>query len=198
MTTQLPYEPPQYANYPAAPPWATPQAPPAAPVSPGSPRVAGPPTAHGQLMVAYPELMQSPARSTAPSVVPAVIYTFVFGLFGAISASRRADRAARNHHRRSPYWIAFAATLVAHTLASALAIAALAPVYLDVRAAAVTQAVQSNIRAASGASGATCQELPENRADGRRSYSCKLTFSNTRAGTVRVVADSDGNVLSTT
>ena len=47
-----------------------------------------------------------------PSVGPVVAFTLCFGVFGAISAARRSDKARAVGDRTGRYWIAFGATLV--------------------------------------------------------------------------------------
>nr|WP_296067673.1 hypothetical protein [uncultured Actinoplanes sp.] len=95
MTTQLPH-----GSYPTAPPWAPPPPEPPPPYRP-----------YGGLMVPFPEEMINAARPEPPSWVPVVLFTFFFGLFGAVSAGRRAARARLTRNERHPYWIAFGVTL---------------------------------------------------------------------------------------
>ena len=182
MTTQAPAG----GGYPTSPPWAPPTHAPA-------PHAAEPHTRHGQLMVPYPELMDGATGTKGPSWVPVVVFTFLFSIFGAISAARRADRAARQRKGRHPYWIAFGVTLVAgaiiwNTIAAAVAV----PVYLKYRDEAQTKAVQTAIVGQKVRGGqvtkATCTPLGD-EADGKRTYSCKLVFTNGRTGAQKVVAD---------
>ena len=188
MTTQLPYESPPGGGYPTAPPWATPTPSPAPQYGPE------PHTRHGQLMVPYPELMRGVSAPTAPSWGPVVVWTFFFGIFGAISAARRADRAARSRNARYPYWVAFGITLVIGVVLSAIAVATAVPVYLNFRDHAVTKAVQSSMAGQpAGARGvtvtrATCTPLDAER-NGTRTYTCSLVLSNGRTSTLKVVAD---------
>jgi len=194
MTTQLPYDPqaPAGGGYPTAPPWAVP------PPAPSSPESAGPPphTRHGQLLVAYPELMQGASGPTGPSWIPVVIWTFFFSIFGAISAARRAQQAGRSGKGRSPYWVAFGVTLVAGTIIwQAIALAVAVPVYLHYREQAVTKAVQSAIVGQpAGArkvtvAKATCTPLGDAK-NGLRTYNCRLVLSNGRTAALKVIADS--------
>jgi hypothetical protein len=52
------------------------------------------------------------AGTRAPGVGPVVAFTFFFGLFGVISAARRANRARLIGAPAGPYWTAFAVTTV--------------------------------------------------------------------------------------
>lgn len=189
MTTQTPYEPPSpYGAYSTAPPWAPEPAPP--PVAPQPPRW----IPHGQLMVPYPEEMANAGRPTPPSWVPVVIWTFFFGAFGAISASRRADAARRTRNDRHPYWIAFGATMGAGMVAWGLAVAFAVPTYLAMREEAVTKAVESGLTASGERVASTsCEPAGARAADGLRAYDCTVRLADGRTGQVRVTADSEGH-----
>jgi len=195
MTTQLPYDPqaPAGGGYPTAPPWAVP---PSAPEPAGSPIGEEPHTRHGQLMVAYPELMRGASGPTGPSWVPVVLWTFFFSIFGAIPAARRAQQAGRVGKGRYPYWIAFGATLVTGAIIwQAIALAVAVPAYLNYHEQAVTKAVQSEIVGQpAGArkvtvAKATCTPISDAKA-GVRTYNCRLVLSNGRTGALKVMADS--------
>jgi len=45
-----------------------------------------------------------------PTVMPVVVWTLFFGLFGVISAALRGDKARRLGADQSPYWIAWGVT----------------------------------------------------------------------------------------
>lgn len=204
MTTQLPYEasyPQQPASpaYPTAPPWAAPPPPPDGPPAPpdgfGTHHLQ-----HGQLLVPYPEEMHNAARPKAPSWWPVVGWTFFFGIFGAVSASRRADQARRGRNSVTPYWLAWGVTLAAGVLAAGIVLAVGVPVYSDYREAKVTELVQDRIvtdgrlteSAAVTASAATCEPTSPRDPAGHRRYDCLLTLDDGRAGTLTVTADTDG------
>jgi hypothetical protein len=202
MTTQTPYQPtpPQPPDsYPTAPPWA-PVAPPVVPeqVGAGQPGWGGVPyTPHGQLMVKYPQAMQDASRPKAPAVWPVVIFTLLFGLFGAISAARRAGR---SRNARAPYWIAFGATAVTGAVGWAVLTSIAVPVYLAVWESARTELVQDNlvhdgtIKTPTGTTvrGATCEPTSPRASNGFRAYSCVVTLSDGRSVTKKIVANRKG------
>ena len=81
MTTQTPFDPAApFPAYPTAAPWAPPQ-------PPGPPADHGPHTRHGQLMVAYPELMHRAGRPKPPSWIPVVLVTLLVGMVGALGGA---------------------------------------------------------------------------------------------------------------
>lgn len=49
--------------------------------------------------------------ASPPTVWPVVLWTLLFGIFGAISATLRSEKAYRCGYKVAPYWIAFAAAL---------------------------------------------------------------------------------------
>jgi hypothetical protein len=110
VTTQLPH-----GSYPTAPPWA--------PAPPVPPPVPPPYRPYGGLMVPFPEEMINASRPKPPSWVPVVLFTFFFGLFGAISAVRRANQARLTRNERHPYWIAFGVTLAVSLILQAVLLA---------------------------------------------------------------------------
>jgi hypothetical protein len=145
-------------------------------------------------MVPYPEEMVNAARPTPPSWVPVVIWTFLFGALGAISAARRADAARRTRNDRHPYWIAFGATMGAGLAIWGIAAAMLVPAYLAMREEAVTKAVQSGLtEAGDGVASTSCRPAGDRAADGLRAYACTVHLTNGRTGQVRVKADADGH-----
>jgi hypothetical protein len=149
-------------------------------------------------MVAHPELMHTSVRPK-PSWIPVVAWTFFFGLFGVISAARRAGKARKAGHPQQSYWIAFGATLFAGTVVWAVAAALTVPVYLNTRQTAMTKTVEENIVAqpatAAGVrvTAADCKSIDGNR-DGLYAYTCRVTLNNGRSGTVSVLAEPDGTV----
>ncbi|GIF00792.1 hypothetical protein [Paractinoplanes rishiriensis] len=157
------------------------------------------PLPHGSLMVLHPELMRAAARPKAPSWIPVAVFTFLFGLFGAISAHRRAKRAAWTGNSKQPYWIAFGVTMVVSTvLGVIMAISALIPLYLVVREDAAEKALESSIVQSKPANGpaataADCTPTAERGDDGLRPYTCTVTLEGGRKAGLRVVADDQGN-----
>jgi hypothetical protein len=190
MTTH-PHQPPP--AYPTAPPWASP-----APAAAAEP----PPYLQtGQLLVPYPEEMRNAARPTPPAWWPVAIWTFFFGILGAISAARRADRARRGGNGTAPYWITWAVTMaVSAVLGATLAFVA----YPAVRAGAeakVTAEVETKMRTDGqlttllgvGATAVNCDPVGPRDSGGIRAYDCALTLEDERTGTLTVTADADAN-----
>jgi hypothetical protein len=182
-------------TYPTSPPWAPP------PAQPAVSEMAEPHTAHGQLLVPYPEEMHNAGRPRPPAIWPVVVFTLLFGVFGAISAARRAAQARRIRNGPAPYWIAFLVTLlVGGYLSFMVATSAALPIIDTVRESAAVDAVQQNLvgdgrlRKAAGtaATSATCTAVDVRRSDGRRDYSCLLTLDDGRTGTIGVTADRAG------
>jgi hypothetical protein len=196
MTTQAPHGPdaavPPQPAYPTTPPWATP--PPAGPA-------AYPPYApYGQLLVPYPEEMQNAARPQPPSWWPVVAWTFIFGIFGAVAASRRADRARRGRNSVAPYWVAWAVTLAVGGVLWLAGVAVGVPVYLNWREDMVTDVVASNLvhdgrlaeTAEVTATKAACDPVGPRDPAGQRRYDCTLTLQDGRTAALTVTADADG------
>jgi len=100
MTAPIPY-----AEYSTAPPWVTPE-----PKSTPAPDL-GAWTAHGRLLVRFPEEMARAARPAAPSWAPVAFWTVLLVVPGLISAVRRGTEARRGGNERYPYWIAFGSVL---------------------------------------------------------------------------------------
>jgi hypothetical protein len=184
-------------SYPTSPPWAPPPAPPA--VSQPAPPAH---TMHGQLLVPYPEEMQNAARPQPPAVWPVVVFTLLFGVFGAISASRRITRARRMRVSPARYWIAFLVTLVAAGFLSfGVGTVAALPAIDDIRETVAVDAVQENLvrdgrlqqTAGVTATSATCTAVDVRRSDGKREYSCLLTLSDGHTGRIGVTADRAGD-----
>ena len=199
MTTQAP-NPPQY---PTTPPWATPPAeqagPPTAEHPPMTPWGA-PYTEHGQLLVPYPEELANASRAQAPPWWPVVLWTMFFGIFGTISAARRAEQARRGRNSPVPYWIAFGVTMVLGAALSAAAWVVAVPVLQDRYESGVTRLVEEQIRTdadlpralGSDATAVVCVPTGD-RVDGERMYSCTLTLADGRSATLSVTSDTDGN-----
>jgi hypothetical protein len=204
MTTQTPYEPPQHGGpYPTSPPWATP--PPKPPPQPSQPPQPSPGAPwggmqysnhqHGQLMVPYPEEMTNAGRSKPPSWVPVVLFTFFFGLFGAISASRRASRARRGRNDQHPYWIAFGVSLAACLVAESVAVATIGiPAYAAFREQAMIKVIQENVAGEPGVASAVCEPAGARRTDGLRVYGCDVRLDDGGAGTVKIIVDQKGKL----
>lgn len=199
MTTEAPYRPPPQPPAGSSP-TEPPRPPSAGPVPAGPPWGDTPPTRHGQLMVAYPELMNEAGRSGAPSWIPVVVFTFFFGPLGAISAARRAGKARRTRNDRYPYWVAFAATWALGWVLSAVILTLVAlPAYLTLRESATTAALQSSlvhdgqVKTPKGTTVKSAACTPATaRANGLRTYTCALALSNGRTASLKVVADDHG------
>jgi hypothetical protein len=198
MTTRSPYgptPPPSGADYPTAPPWAAAQhGPVAAPTPPFVP--------YGGLMVPYPEELFNAGRPKAPSWVPVVLFTLLFGPLALISVIRRAAKARRERNDQYPYWIAFAAAFAFSLVLSGIAVAIAVPALIAARERAVTTAVQRNLvhdgQLPAGrtvtVSSANCTPTAVRPASGLRPYSCLVTLTDGRTATVAVLADSDGHL----
>ena len=188
------YPPP--AAYPTAPPWA-PQETPALPAAAVAPVVA---PMVGGLLVPYPEELKNAPRAQAPKFWPVAAFTVFFGIFGAISAARRADQARRGRNSTAPYWVTFAVTLVASSLFWVVGgVAVGVPAYLAVREGAVVKQLEDNVvgdgqlaKANLSAREADCRAAGDRRPDGTRDYLCRLTLSDGRTGQVMVTADQNG------
>ncbi|UQU63409.1 hypothetical protein COUCH_31025 [Couchioplanes caeruleus] len=193
---QTPTYPPP-AAYPTAPPWAPPSPAPETPepvVPVAAPHVGG-------LLVPYPEEMQKAPRAQAPALWPVAVFTFLFGVLGAISAARRADQARRGRNGTAPYWVTFVAMLVVSSffwIVTGFAVGV--PAYLEVREGATVKVLQENVvsdgqlaKANISATDADCRAAGDRRPDGTRDYLCQLTLSDGRTGQVMVTADEHGD-----
>jgi hypothetical protein len=211
MTTQIPYQ----QQYPTAPPWANPpaaepdpaaqdQAAPSEAVAPGYGAVTpwgAPYQEHGQLLVPFPEEMHTAARAEPPAWWPVLIWTFFFGVFGLVSASRRANQARRGRNSPAPYWIAWAATSAVLSVLGAVVAVAAVPAYLAYREDAVTKVVQEKIMtdgrlqasAHVTATTANCEPIGPRDTSGARRYDCVLSLDDGRTGSLIVTADESGN-----
>ncbi|MEV7625575.1 hypothetical protein [Actinoplanes sp. NPDC089786] len=201
MTTQQ-QQPPQQPMYPTAPPWANPAPPPVEPAPPAYGTVTpweAPYPQTGQLLVPYPEEMRNAARPTPPRWWPVVIWTFLFGILGAVSAARRANIARRGGNSTAPYWITWAATLAAGAVLWGVAAFAVQPVVLQQLEDGRTTQVEKNIRTDGALKGligvdataVNCDPLSARDATGLRLYDCALTLDDGRTGTLVVEADKD-------
>ena len=189
MTTQAPNEQP--GAYPTAPPWAPPRPAP----QPTAPWGAVP-QQHGRLMVPYPEEMFHADRPVPPSWIPVVLLTFFLWPFGLVSAARRAAKARQGRNDRHPYWIAFGATTAAGAVLLGAAVAIGVPLLLAARENAATSALESNLvhdGQISSASSATCRPVGARGDEDLRDYSCTVTLTNGRSGTIAVTADRNGH-----
>jgi hypothetical protein len=146
--------------------------------------------------------MHDAGRPRPPAVWPVAVFTLLFSVFGAFSATRRAAQARRGRNSPAPYWIAFLATFVAGGFLSfVVATTAVVPLVDAVHESASADAVQSNVVrdgrleqvAGMIATAATCTPLDVRGSDGKRDYSCLLTLDDGRSGTIQVTGDRDGN-----
>ena len=155
---------------------------------------------HGSPLVRYPHELHFDARPEAPSWLPVAAWTFFFGVFGAISAARRTTRAHRAGRSGTPYWVAFAVTLVVSGVLWTAAAAIAVPTYLSYREDVATKALQSDLvhgeRIAqvvgTTVNSAECRPEGARAATGLRAYTCRLALADGRTGTVRVIAQPDG------
>jgi hypothetical protein len=207
MTTQLPYpqQPQQQPPpaYPTAPPWANP-----------APPAEEPPTAYGtvtpweapypqtgQLLVPYPEEMRNAARPAPPSWWPVAVWTFFFGILGAVSAGRRAERARRGGNSSAPYWITWAAAMGVSAVMSSVMVLVAYPAYQNYHEQSVTTQVEKKMRTDGtlkgllgvGATAVNCDPQANRDDAGMRAYECALTLEDGRTGTLTVTADTDGS-----
>ncbi|MEV4707946.1 hypothetical protein [Actinoplanes sp. NPDC049316] len=195
-TAAATYPPP--AAYPMAPPWAT-QSPTPESFAPEVPAPVVAPQVGG-LLVPYPEEMQNAPQAQAPALWPVAVFTFMFGIFGAISAARRADQARRGRNSAAPYWVTFVVTLVAGSffwIVSGVAVGA--PAAAEYREGRIVEALEKNVvgdgqlaKANVSATDAQCRAAGDRRDDGTRDYLCQLTLGDGRTGQVMVTADKDG------
>ncbi|WP_067497568.1 hypothetical protein [Actinoplanes sp. TFC3] len=192
MTTHQPV-------YPTAPPWATPDA--ARPGTPAEALANGPSYPQiGGLLVPYPEEMRHAARAQAPALWPVAVLTFLLGVFGAISAARRAKRARRSGNNPAPYWITYAVTMLAGGfvwfVVTLTVVQPLVTSFLESRALSSVedhilhdgQLAKANLTASSAA----CRAAGDRREDGTRDYLCRLTLADGRTGQVTITAQRDG------
>ncbi|MEV6599214.1 hypothetical protein AB0M36_20520 [Actinoplanes sp. NPDC051346] len=189
--------------YPTAPPWAAGQ-----PAAPAANERADAAVVHpygvvpqvGGLMVPYPEEMRNAPRAQAPALWPVAAFTFFFGVWGAISASRRAGQARRGRNSVAPYWVTFGVMLAVSSffwLVAAVSIGV--PLYASVREGATVAALEENVlhdgqleKANVSASSADCRAAGEWIA-GQRDFMCELELSDGRTGRVLVTSDDQGN-----
>ena len=200
MTVQTP-------QGPGAPPWAAPlpeepvTEPAAQPFGGAVPPYDSPDNRHGQLLVRFPGEVHGSSRPEAPSWRPVVVWTFFLSVLGVIPTLRRSSRARRFGRRRTPYWVAFGATLVAGAAFwTVLTVDVAIPAYLSHRESVITEAVRSTllgdgrVQKAVGVevSGAECAPQGDRRPDGLRTYLCTVLFKEGGATAITVIADENG------
>jgi hypothetical protein len=200
MTTQLPQQPP--SAYPTAPPWATPapaEEPP--PQPPGAVTPWGAPYLQtGQLLVPYPEEMRNASRPAPPSWWPVLVWTFFLGIFGVVSAARRANRARRGGNTTAPYWIAWGVMMAVVVFLSGVGRLVIAPAVNDYLEKGYTTQVEKQMRTDGAlkktlrvsATAVNCDPVGPRDDSGVRAYDCALTLEDGRTGTLAVTADTDG------
>lgn len=201
MTVQTPQEP---GHHPSAPPWAIPPE----PAAPTVPRFGGtvppydsPDYKHGQLLVRFPGEVEAGHRPEAPSWWPVVLWTFLLSALGVISALRRSAQARRFGRARRPYWIAFAATLLAGAAFwSVLTFAAAIPLYRYHEENGITARLQAAL--ASDAritkefgtvSAVECTPEDGRETDGLRTYLCTFQLAGGRTNGIYVRGDTEAN-----
>ncbi|MEU8231167.1 hypothetical protein AB0C12_16355 [Actinoplanes sp. NPDC048967] len=183
---------PPPSAYPTAPPWATAGQ---APTPPEQPL-----PQYGGLLVPFPDEMRHASRAQAPAVWPVAVFTMLFGIFGAISAKRRADQARRTRNSTAPYWITFLISLVAGAFCSFVASAVLVgPLVTELRENQRLEAVQRNVvgdgqlkAARINVTAARCRAVGERDVEGMREYLCRLTLDDGHTASLTLTADEDG------
>ncbi|WP_051796895.1 hypothetical protein [Catenuloplanes japonicus] len=198
-----PASPPGYQQFlggPAAPPqgyggFPPPQAPPPGygPPGYGPPGAFGPP---GTAPVGYLQTSGRPYAGDAPGFGPVILFTAIFGILGALSASRRARRAREMGAPTQKYWVAFGLTLLAQWLLFGIIQLATS----GGEAVTSTSLEQSIVREGdfvdrSGApvtvTGATCVATDVD-SDGAGRYDCMLDFNAGGSQAFEVTADASG------
>jgi len=126
------------------------------------------------------------SRGSAPSVVPVVLFTCFFGIFGAISAYRRGKRAQAVGESGSRYWRAYIITTFAGVLVNGILVALLLAAGVGsptVTAAGLANSIVNDGQFRDGAGNAvtvtdaSCAE-DEVNAKGVGSYRCTIEFSD--------------------
>ncbi len=151
-------------------------------------------------MTTQAPLGPDPGPPPPPAWWPVVAWTFVFGVFGAASASRRADRARRGRNSVAPYWVAWAVTLAVTGTLWLAGLAVGVPVFQDWREDTVTTALERNLvgdgrlaeTALVTATDAGCEPVGPRDPAGQRRYDCALTLKDGRTASLTVTADADG------
>ena len=188
---------PPPAAYPTAPPWAA--QPPAPATGPGVPAEPILPE-HGGLLVQYPEAMQLASRAQAPAVWPVAAFTLLFGIFGAVSAKRRASQARRTRNSSAPYWIAFLVSAVAgNFIWFVLGTVVIDPMVTEFREGRRLEALQRNVvsdgrlkNARIDVTAAQCRAVTDRTADGLRDYLCRLTLADGHTASLTLTSDESG------
>lgn len=157
---------------------------------------------HGQLLVRFPHAMLGEARPVAPSWRPVVAWTFLFSLLGVVSAMRRSGRAKGYGRPRSPYWIAFLATLVTGAAFWSFLIAdVVVPLHQRGVESAATTAVQAKVlgdgrieeAVGTKVKSGGCAPDGDRASDGLRAYNCTFRLADGRSASVHIKADTRGN-----
>lgn len=205
MTTEVPPHPPGQPypaqQYPTAPPWAPA---PAAPPAPGYGTVTpygSPLPPHGQLLVAYPEEMDSAARPKPPSLWPIAPFTFLFLIPGIVSTARRAAQARRGRNSAAPYWITFVVSLAASWLLWSMIFSVGVPIGINLFEGRVTKSIEHNLvhdgriekSVGVAVKTASCQPVGNRATDGLRTYVCLLSLGDGSTGTIEVRASTAGD-----
>lgn len=148
------------------------------------------------------------AADGIPGVGPVIVFTVLFGFFGAISAARRSSRAEVAGQRTSRYWYAFAWTLAGSWVLGILISASAALFLATVGAPAVTTADgisadwlegsivdQGQFAGADGqVTGPRTADCAGTRvgADGAGIYRCTIEFAGARRSVVDVTVSGNG------
>ncbi|TQS41320.1 hypothetical protein [Cryptosporangium phraense] len=143
---------------------------------------------------------QSAPFAEGPKAWPVAVFTVIFGIFGAISAARRADDARALGLPSGRYWAVFGGALVGSfaiwTLAFGLLVAVWLPGYIESASTVMTTAqLEQEIEASSAAgvavSEADCVEESVNP-DGTGYYDCQIAFGDGESLSYRISVNHDG------
>lgn len=138
-------------------------------------------------------------RPQPPAVWPVAVWTLLFGIFGGLSAARRAKQAAALGVRGHRYWGTFLGLLVPVLLVQfGIVVAVAVPVYLNtvrtaeakVLASMIVRDGQANEPGQPRVELARCTPLVA--AGGRQPYQCVVNYSDTSRRVLTIVADGAG------
>jgi hypothetical protein len=157
---------------------------------------------------AYPSTPNRPSgfRLEPPAAWPIAVFTFLFGILGAISAARRSSDARALGLPVGRYWGVFAGSLVgsiaAWTLVVGVLVAVFVPLYQSYKSTVITVAGLEQELRSSNASGvavtaATCIEDSVTSA-GVGTYLCQLGFADGEAASYTIAVNDDGTWAATT
>lgn len=137
----------------------------------------------------------STSGTQRPSAVPVVLFTVLFGIFGSISAARRAKKAKAAGGTGTPYWITFAITLVAVVAAQFVLLA----MVIAQAKVATPDKLEHSIVAGGGNPRPTAASCAEDgvHANGSGRYQCTVGFADGTRGSYTIIVNDDGRWLVT-